>query len=59
MKTATGAWWTAGTYRSVSGRTVNATMACAVALKDITGLRVENAKGVTVLASSANAVSYQ
>jgi hypothetical protein len=34
-------------------------MACAVALKDITGLRVENAKGVTVLASSANAVSYQ
>jgi predicted anti-sigma-YlaC factor YlaD len=59
MKTATGAWWTAGTYRSVSGRTVNATMACAVALKDITGLRVENAKGVTVLASSANAVRYQ
>jgi hypothetical protein len=59
MKTATGAWWTAGTYRSVSGRTVNATMACAVALKDITALRVENAKGVTVLTSSANAVSYQ
>jgi hypothetical protein len=59
MKTATGAWWTAGTYRSVSGRTVNATMACAVAMKNITGLRVENAKGVTVLASTANGVSYQ
>jgi predicted anti-sigma-YlaC factor YlaD len=59
MKTATGAWWTAGTYRSVSGRTVNATMACAVGMKNITGLRVENSKGVTVLASTANAVSYQ
>ena len=59
MKTATGAWWTAGTYRSVSGRAVNATMACAVGMKNITGLRVENSKGVTVLASTANAVSYQ
>jgi predicted anti-sigma-YlaC factor YlaD len=59
MKTATGAWWTAGTYRSVSGRTVDATMACAVAMKDITGLRVVDAKGITVLTSSANAVSYQ
>jgi predicted anti-sigma-YlaC factor YlaD len=59
MKTATGAWWTAGTYRSVSGRAVNATMACAVGMKSITGLRVENSKGVTVLASTANAVSYQ
>jgi hypothetical protein len=58
MKTATGAWWTAGTYRSISGRTVSATMACAVAMKDITGLRVVNAKGVTVLSSSENSATY-
>jgi hypothetical protein len=58
MKTATGAWWTAGTYRSISGRTVNATMACAVAMKDITGLRVVNAKGVTVLTSMENSATY-
>lgn len=51
METAKGTWWTAGTYRSVSGSTVQATMSCAVSLKDITGLRVENAKGVTVLSS--------
>ncbi|MGH3733083.1 MAG: zf-HC2 domain-containing protein [Acidimicrobiales bacterium] len=59
MKTATGAWWTAGTYRSVFGRTVSATMACAVPMKDITGLRVENARGVTVLSSAAYALTYQ
>lgn len=59
MKTADGAWWTAGTYRSVSGHAVSATMACAVALDDITGLRVENAKGVTVLTSGSHGASYQ
>jgi predicted anti-sigma-YlaC factor YlaD len=58
MKTATGTWWTAGTYRSISGRTVNATMACAVAMNDITGLRVVNAKGVTVLTSMENSATY-
>lgn len=58
MKTAAGTWWTAGTYRSISGRTVSATMACAVAMKDITGLRVVNAKGVTVLTSSENSATY-
>lgn len=58
MKTSTGAWWTAGTYRSVSGRTVSATMACAVAMKDITGLRVVNQAGVTVLSTSENSATY-
>lgn len=59
MKTASGAWWTAGTYRSLSGREVRATMACAVAMKDITGLRVLNAKGVTVFTSAQNTAAYQ
>jgi predicted anti-sigma-YlaC factor YlaD len=58
METAAGTWWTAGTYRSIAGRTVRATMACAVAMKNITGLRVENAKGVTVLTSTENSATY-
>jgi hypothetical protein len=58
METSAGTWWTAGTYRSISGRTVSATMACAVAMKDITGLRVVNAKGVTVLTSAENSSTY-
>ncbi|MHB8380380.1 MAG: zf-HC2 domain-containing protein [Acidimicrobiales bacterium] len=57
METARGTWWTAGTYRSVGGKTVNATMACAVSLKQITGVRVVNASGVTVLSSYASATS--
>ena len=53
METAKGTWWTAGTYRSVKGNVVNATMACAVSMKQITGIRVVNASGVTVLSSYA------
>jgi predicted anti-sigma-YlaC factor YlaD len=58
MKTATGAWWTAGTYRSVSGAMVKATMSCAVSLRHITGLRVENAQGQTVLTSFESTGTY-
>jgi predicted anti-sigma-YlaC factor YlaD len=58
MKTAKGAWWTAGTYRSVSGAMVKATMSCAVSLQHITGLRVENAQGQTVLTSFAANATY-
>jgi hypothetical protein len=58
METATGTWWTTGTYRSIAGRTVSATMACAVSMSDITGLRVVNAKGVTVLTSAENSAAY-
>jgi hypothetical protein len=61
MKTASGTWWTAGTYRSVTGEPVNATMACAVTLNRITGIRVLNGAGETVLTSygSASSASYQ
>jgi len=51
MQTKAGTWWTAGTYRSVAGQTVNATMACAVSLNKISGVRVVNATGITVLSS--------
>lgn len=51
MESTNGTWWTAGTYRSVGGRTVNATMTCAVALQKITDVRVMNGEGVTVLSN--------
>jgi predicted anti-sigma-YlaC factor YlaD len=53
METSSGTWWTAGTYRAMNDKTVSATMACAVAWRKITGIRVENASGVTVLTSYA------
>lgn len=61
MKTSSGTWWTAGTYRSVAGQPVDATMACAVSLKKITGIRVLNGAGVTVLTSygGASNASYE
>jgi hypothetical protein len=52
METGSGRWWTAGTYRSVNGTTVSATMACAISLPHITGVRVVNGSGVTVLSSA-------
>jgi hypothetical protein len=51
MRTAKGTWWVAGTYRSVAGQTVDATMSCAVPLSRITGLRVLNSAGTVVLTS--------
>ena len=51
MRTASGKWWVAGTYRAVTGQPVRATMACAVAFGAITGLRVSNSAGATVLSS--------
>jgi predicted anti-sigma-YlaC factor YlaD len=51
METSGRTWWTAGTYRSVAGKAVSATMACAVSLRKISGVRVVNATGNTVLSS--------
>jgi predicted anti-sigma-YlaC factor YlaD len=61
MKTSSGTWWTAGTYRSVAGQPVDATMACAVSLSKITGIRVLNGAGGTVLTSygAASSASYE
>jgi predicted anti-sigma-YlaC factor YlaD len=50
METKSGAWWTAGTYHPLNSGSVTATMACAVSLRKITGVRVQNSAGVTVLA---------
>lgn len=51
MSTSKGTWWVAGTYRSVAGQAVDATMSCAVPLDKITGLRVLNSAGKIVLSS--------
>ena len=51
METSSGYWWVAGTYRSVSGHPVDATMSCAVKLSKITGLRVMDSSGDVVLSS--------
>lgn len=53
MRTASGSWWVAGTYRSVSGQVVDAQMACAVKPRQISGVRVTDAAGLQVLASYA------
>jgi len=53
MRTTTGSWWTAGSYRTVAGRTVQAQMSCYVQLSRITGIRVTNAAGTAVLESVA------
>jgi hypothetical protein len=57
MRTAKGTWWVAGTYRSVAGQTVDATMSCAVPLDKITGLRVLNSAGTVVLTSWGNSLA--
>jgi hypothetical protein len=57
METAKGTWWVAGTYRSVAGQTVDATMSCAVPLDKITGLRVLNSAGTIVLTSYRDALT--
>jgi hypothetical protein len=51
MRTADGTWWVAGTYRAVAGGAINATMACSVAVREITGVRVTSASGQLVLDS--------
>jgi hypothetical protein len=58
MSTSSGTWWTAGTYRTVAGEVVDATMTCAVSLEKITGVRVLNGAGKTVLSSYGDA-SYE
>ena len=52
MRTSSGSWWVAGTYRATVGHTVNAVMACAAPMRQITGIRVTNAAGARVLDSS-------
>jgi len=51
METKSGAWWIAGTYKTVGGTSVNVTMSCAVPPPEISAVRITNAEGQQVLAS--------
>lgn len=52
MESSSGRWWVIGTYRAANGRTVDAAMACALPPGAITNIRVTNASGAQILASS-------
>ena len=49
MRTNTGSWWAAGTYRTVTGHTVQVDLACAVPTSKITEIWVRDKAGQTVL----------
>jgi len=53
MRTSTGSWWTAGSLTTVEGRTGPVGMSCSVQLASINGIRLTNAKRVSVLSSVA------
>lgn len=50
MRTWTGGWWEAGTFRSVAGGT-SVQMACALSPSDVVGVRVTDAGGHVVMES--------
>jgi Putative zinc-finger len=53
MRTDSTSWWTAASYRGVAGQSVRIPMSCFVPLSTITGIRVTNTSGATVLESVA------
>jgi hypothetical protein len=56
MRTSSGSWWATGSYHEVARKPVDAQMTCAVPLSQITGVRVTNSKGATVLWSESASV---
>lgn len=49
MRTVSGTWWEAGTYRAARGRSVDVTMACAVQTSAVSEVWVRDAQGRGVL----------
>lgn len=49
MRSGTGRWWDAGTYRTVTGSEVRADFACAVRASEVYTVLVRDAEGHTVL----------
>jgi len=49
MRTTSGTWWNAGSYRTVSGRAVQVDLACALGLANIRSLWVRDSTGHVVL----------
>jgi predicted anti-sigma-YlaC factor YlaD len=49
MRSTAGSWWGAGTYRTVTDRTVKVDLACGVPAADIASIWVRNKAGTTVM----------
>lgn len=49
MRSTSGSWWEAGTYRTVTGHTVTVDLACGVPPSKISSIWVKNGAGKTVL----------
>jgi hypothetical protein len=49
MRSTGGSWWAAGTYRTVTGRTVRVDLACGVPASKISSIWVRDKSGQTVL----------
>jgi hypothetical protein len=49
MRSSTGSWWAAGTYQTVTGRTVRVELACGVPASKISSIWVRTKSGRTVL----------
>jgi hypothetical protein len=54
MRSTGGSWWAAGTYRTVTGRTVQVDLACGVPASKISSIWVRNKAGQTVLRGYAS-----
>ena len=53
MRSRTGRWWDAGTYRTVAGHAVTADFACAVPASDVYAVVVHDSHGQAVLSAEA------
>jgi hypothetical protein len=49
LRASGGAWWSAGTYEAVAGRTVTAELSCAVPMREVAGVEIVDAAGRPVL----------
>jgi hypothetical protein len=49
LRSSTGSWWSAGTYRAVAGRTVTVQLSCEVPMREVAGVEVVEADGQPVL----------
>lgn len=49
MRTSSGTWWAAGSYRTLAGRSVKVDLACALATEDIRSVWIKDSAGRVVL----------
>jgi len=54
MRTESGTWWAAGTYRTVAGRSVQVDLACALGMNQIHSVWIKDSSGHVVLHAYVN-----